>query len=190
MIRCIFAYLCKGTLDNFHLTIMVTPVCEEILKALPLLFTAIMISDNREVLFQQAMSIGLDLNKGGQRKIYLAYKTSTNVDDAITDLAVMNMEGNFSMGNYEHILSENIENFAEVAKDYRVMAAEFAANYAAGNINAQTAYRQMNLYYNEENGVKTYMGDYMLNFPATDEGFAAGAIFMAGINKKKAKAPN
>ena len=61
MIRCIFAYLCKGTLDNFRLTIMVTPVCEEILKALPLLFTAIMISDNREVLFQQAMSIGLGL---------------------------------------------------------------------------------------------------------------------------------
>lgn len=58
-INSIFAYLCKDTLDNFHLTITVTPICEEILKALPLLFTAIMISDNREVLFQQAMSIGL-----------------------------------------------------------------------------------------------------------------------------------
>lgn len=125
--------------------------------------------------------ITLDLNKGGQRKIYLAYKTSTNVDDAITDLAVMNMEGNFSMGNYEKVLSENMANFAEVAKDYRVMAAEFAANYAAGNINAQTAYRQLNLYYNEVDGVKTYMGDYMLNFPATDEGFAE-ILFRGNLN--------
>ena len=125
--------------------------------------------------------ITLDLNKGGQKKVYLAFKTSTNVDDAITDLAIMNMNGNFSMGNYEQILSENMENFAAVARDYRVIAAEFAANYAAGNVNAQTAYRQLNLYYNEENGVKTYMGDYMLNFPATDEGFAE-ILFRGNLN--------
>ena len=116
--------------------------------------------------------ISLDLNKGGQKKVYLAYKTSNNVDDAITDLAIMNMNGNFTMGNYEQVLSENMENFARVAQDYRVIAAAFADSYAAGNVNAKTAYRQMNLYYVEENGVKTYMGDYMLNFPETDEGFA------------------
>ena len=125
--------------------------------------------------------IALDLNKGGQKKVYLAFKTSTNVDDAITDLAVMNMEGNFSMGNYEQVLSENMENFARVARDYRTIAAEFAANYAAGNVNAQTAYRQLNLYYNEENGVKTYMGDYMLNFPSSDEDFAE-ILFRGNLN--------
>ena len=128
-----------------------------------------------------ANMISLDLNKGGAKKVYLAYKTSSNVDDAITDLAIMNMNGNFSMGNYEQILSENMENFARVAQDYRVMAAEFAANYAAGNVNARTAYRQLNLYYVEENGVKTYMGDYMLNFPATDEGFAE-ILFRGNLN--------
>ena len=125
--------------------------------------------------------ISLDLNKGGQKKVYLAYKTSNNVDDAITDLAIMNMNGNFTMGNYEQILSENMENFARVAQDYRSIAAEFAANYAAGNVNARTAYRQLNLYYIEENGVKTYMGDYMLNFPATDEGFAE-ILFRGNLN--------
>lgn len=125
--------------------------------------------------------ISLDLNKGGQKKVYLAYKTSTNVDDAITDLAIMNMEGNYTMGNYEQILSENMAGFAEVAKDYRVIAAAFAESYAAGNINALTAYRQLNLYYVEENGVKTYMGDYMLNFPATDEGFAE-ILFRGNLN--------
>ena len=125
--------------------------------------------------------ISLDLNKGGQKKVYLAYKTSSNVDDAITDLAIMNMEGNFTMGNYEQILSENMESFAEVARDYRTIAAAFAESYAAGNVNALTAYRQLNLYYIEENGVKTYMGDYMLNFPATDEGFAE-ILFRGNLN--------
>lgn len=47
------------TLDLFHLTTSVTPVCEEILKALPILFVAILITDNRNVLFTQAMSIGI-----------------------------------------------------------------------------------------------------------------------------------
>ena len=125
--------------------------------------------------------ISLDLNKGGQKKVYLAYKTSTNVDDAITDLSIMNMEGNYTMGNYEQILSENMAGFAEVAQDYRVIAAAFAESYAAGNVNAQTAYRQLNLYYVEENGVKTYMGDYMLNFPADDESFAQ-ILFRGNLN--------
>ena len=125
--------------------------------------------------------ISLDLNKGGQKKVYLAYKTSSNVDDAITDLAIMNMEGNYTMGNYEQILSENMASFAEVAKDYRVIAAAFAESYAAGNVNALTAYRQLNLYYVEENGVKTYMGDYMLNFPADDESFAE-ILFRGNLN--------
>ena len=47
------------SMDYFHITITITPVCEEILKALPLLFTAIVFDDNREVLFQRAMSIGI-----------------------------------------------------------------------------------------------------------------------------------
>ena len=47
------------SMDRFHVTITITPICEEILKALPLLFTAIVFCDNREFLFQRAMSIGL-----------------------------------------------------------------------------------------------------------------------------------
>ena len=46
-------------MDHFHITITITPVNEEILKALPLLFTAIVFCDDRELLFQRAMSIGL-----------------------------------------------------------------------------------------------------------------------------------
>ena len=128
--------------------------------------------------------ITLDLNKGGQKKVYLAFKTSTNVDDAITDLAIMNMNGNFTMGNYEQILSENMASFAGIAQDYRVIAAAFAESYAAGNINAVTAYRQLNLYYVEENGVMSY-GAVVVASPQTllellDEGVISHVTILDG----------
>ena len=34
--------------------------------------------------------------------VYLIYKTSTNVEDAITDLRVMDMYGGYSTSNYEY----------------------------------------------------------------------------------------
>lgn len=58
-INALLALLLGDAMDFFHLTITITPVCEEILKALPLLFTAVVFCDNRDRLFQRAMSIGL-----------------------------------------------------------------------------------------------------------------------------------
>lgn len=125
--------------------------------------------------------ISLDLNNGGKTKVYLAYKSSTNVDDAITDLAVMNMNGDYTIGNYEQLLNETMNEYIAVAKDYRTMALEFKANYDAGELGARTAYRQMNYYYVEENGVKTYMGDYLLNFPQDETDFAK-MLFSGNLN--------
>lgn len=58
-INALLADLLEGSMDHFHLTITVTPLGEEILKALPLLFAVVVLGDNRERLFQRAMSIGL-----------------------------------------------------------------------------------------------------------------------------------
>lgn len=49
----------SDSLDLFHLTTSVTPVCEEILKALPILFVVVFVTDKPNVLFVQAMSIGI-----------------------------------------------------------------------------------------------------------------------------------
>lgn len=48
-----------GKMDFFHLTTSVTPLSEEILKALPLLFVAIYITDKKEKLYSQALAIGV-----------------------------------------------------------------------------------------------------------------------------------
>ena len=114
-----------------------------------------------------------NLNPGGDKAVYLGYMKSKNVDDAITDVRVMNMKGGFNISDYETIFQEALNQYSSEVNNLRIAAKEFAENYKAGKKEALNAYRQLNYYYVElEKGVKTYMGDYMLNFPATNEGFA------------------
>lgn len=47
------------SMDMYSLTVIVTPVSEELLKALPLLYYAVVISDKREQLFTASMAIGI-----------------------------------------------------------------------------------------------------------------------------------
>ncbi|MEE0968566.1 MAG: hypothetical protein U0M06_04250, partial [Clostridia bacterium] len=114
-----------------------------------------------------------NLNPGGGKVVYLGYKKSKNVDDAITDVRVMNMNGGFNISDYETIFEEAMDTYSSEVNNLRIAANEFAANYKAGKKEAQLAYRQLNYYYVEDDkGVKTYMGDYMLNFPGDNKDFA------------------
>ena len=47
------------SMDLYSITVIVTPVSEELLKALPLLYYALVISDKRERLFTASMTIGI-----------------------------------------------------------------------------------------------------------------------------------
>ena len=113
-----------------------------------------------------------NLNPGGDTVVYLGYKKTTNVEEAITDVRVMNMNGGFNVTNYEAIKDEALDEYNSTIDQIRIAAKEFAENYKAGKREALLAYRQLNYYYVENNSVKTKMGDYMLNFPETDESFA------------------
>ena len=46
-------------IDRYRITVTVTPVTEELLKALPILYYAIVISDKKERLFTASMAIGI-----------------------------------------------------------------------------------------------------------------------------------
>ena len=46
-------------MDTYNMTVIVTPVTEELLKALPVLYYAVVISDKRERLFTASMAIGI-----------------------------------------------------------------------------------------------------------------------------------
>ena len=104
--------------------------------------------------------------------VYLIYKTSTNVEDAITDLRVIDMYGGFSVSNYEKQLEASRAQYVAMIKELRKATAEFQTLYAAGDAMAKLAYRQMNYYKDVKttNGTETdmLMGDFFLNMP-TDE---------------------
>ena len=104
--------------------------------------------------------------------VYLIYKTSTNVEDAITDLRVMDMYGGFSVSNYEKQLEASRAQYVAMIKELSKATAEFQTLYAAGDAMAKLAYRQMNYYKDVKttNGTETdmLMGDFFLNMP-TDE---------------------
>lgn len=47
------------SMDLYHITVIVTPVTEEVLKALPILYYALVVSDKREKLFTASMATGI-----------------------------------------------------------------------------------------------------------------------------------
>ena len=77
----------------------------------------------------------IDLNQGagggygskGDKKVLMGYKTTTNIREAITDLAMMNMEGGYSVDDYDLLMkrymgaqiSPFIDRFIVAINEYR-----------------------------------------------------------------------
>ena len=55
---------------------------------------------------------------GDSNGVYLAYKTTTNVDDAITDIAIMQMDGGYREGNYQEMVEKSRKQYMEVGETY------------------------------------------------------------------------
>ena len=69
-------------LSTFEVTIIVTPISEEILKALPILFFATLLSPKKEAVFTAAMAIGIGFAVL-ENAFYMLNYTSFNMIDAI-----------------------------------------------------------------------------------------------------------
>ena len=106
--------------------------------------------------------------------VWLAYKTTTNIDDAITDIAVMPMGGGYTTGNYKEMLQNSYDEYLSMGLTYLDAIEYFVEAYDAGDYFAEAAYRQLNFY-----TVKTQEG-IGLDIPAF-EGELLGDIFYNGI---------
>ena len=101
-----------------------------------------------------------NLNNGsGEIGVWLAYKTTTNVDDAITDIAIMQMGGGYSEGNYQQMIKKSKEDYAAMGNIYLEAIDYFAEAYEAGNFLAGSAYRQLNFYAGLDNYKDERLGD-------------------------------
>ena len=105
--------------------------------------------------------------------VYLVYKTSTNVEDAITDLRVMDMYGGFSSANYKKQLEASRAGYMKLIGDLRIVADEFKSAYNRVDRMARLAAMQMGLYRDIQTvgGTETglYMDEFFLNMPSDDQ---------------------
>ena len=69
-------------LSSYELTIIVTPMSEELLKALPILFYALVISDRAEALFTASMATGIGFAVL-ENAYYLLNRPQWNILDAV-----------------------------------------------------------------------------------------------------------
>ena len=116
-------------------------------------------------LFEQDLNANADymIDDG----VYLIYKTSTNVEDAITDLRVMDMYGGYSTSNYDKQLEASRDAYEQMVEYLLIAMYEFKELYKAGDEMAKLAYRQMN-YYKDIGETDMLMGDFMLSRPSDE----------------------
>ena len=108
--------------------------------------------------------------------VWLAYKTTTNIEEAITDLAVMQMNGGYSDGNYQEMIKQSYDEYVAMGKIYLDAINYFVEAYDAGDYLAEVAFRQLNFYNIVSNGIPE---DEIPTF----EGERLGDIFYEGIDE-------
>ena len=95
----------------------------------------------------------LDFNlnqKSNGDAVYLGYTTTTNPKEAITDMAVMQMDGGYSFAEYEELLEEQREDINDMIGILEVTLDEARANLANGYKNAQDAKKILNFFTEED----------------------------------------
>ncbi len=95
------------------------------------------------------------------RAVYLGYTTTSDPEEAITDMRLMNMKGGYSVQDYQMLLDEQKENIKTFLNNFIVAINEYRTNYAAGQERAKAAYEVLNLLYDDDS--QQYMGDALLN---------------------------
>ncbi len=105
---------------------------------------------------------GSNINSSLKTGIYIGYKETENADEAITDIAGMNMTGKFSYSDYQTIMEQNKEQIKETIDNFEPVIAEYQANYEAGKPTALAAYEALNTYQDDDSTM--LMGDYLLEY--------------------------
>ena len=142
----------------------------------------------------------VDLNEGSTSKsyfydgpedahVYLGYKTTTNPDDAITDMAVMNMKGGYDFQEYEMIIQNNLDTKIKPFLDQFIdTIREYRENYAkpekSVNHTKADMVRQLLNRYTDDDTDGSPIGDLLLNetkYEMGDEAYKA----LSGAEKKK-----
>ena len=113
----------------------------------------------------------------GKSGVYLAYLTTTDIEDAITDISVMQMEGGYKEGNYREMIAQSLAEYEKIGNIYLEAIDYFVKAYNAGDFLAISAYRQLNLYAGLDEHEDERLGDIFRNGITNTE---LATMFMEG----------
>ncbi len=78
----------------------------------------------------------------GEKVVYLGYKTTTDRKEAVTDLALMNMKGGYSVKDYEALMDGQLKSqIIPFIEDFQAAIDEYRINCRTGN---SSAYQRAN----------------------------------------------
>ena len=99
----------------------------------------------------------------GKKGVWFAYKTTTDIEDAITDVAVIQMGGGYSAANYQAMIEQSRAEYEAMGEIYLDAIDYFAEAYDAGNFLAESAYRQLNFYAGLDKYKESRLGDLFID---------------------------
>ena len=112
----------------------------------------------------------------GEIGVWIAYKTTTDIEEAITDLAVMQMNGGYTEGNYQEMIKQSYDEYVAMGETYVKAIEYFMYAYDEGHYLSEVAYRQLNFYNVESEGIPEDEIPYF-------EGELLGDIFYNGVDE-------
>lgn len=126
--------------------------------------------------FKEYSLLDENLNENtGEIGVWIAYKTTNNIEDAITDISVMQMNGGYHEGNYQEMIKQSYQEYAAMSQVYLTAVEYFAEAYDADSFLAKSAYRQLNFY------TSVTDPELGIQIPSFD-GEKLGDIFYEGID--------
>ena len=105
-------------------------------------------------------------NNLGDQAVYMGIKRTDDENKAIREMKTMNMLGNYSYSGLKERLEQSKKEAKELYKKISAGISEFASNYNAKDIAAETAYSMMNIY--REDDSDKLVGDILLGEPDED----------------------
>ena len=100
-----------------------------------------------------------NLNEGGKTYAMMGFKITFNIRNAITDLAVMNMRGDYSVEDYKTLLKNQKTEIADSLTELMAVIKEYRANLKAGKAKATYVHDLLNNYTDDDTGME--MGDLL-----------------------------
>ena len=97
--------------------------------------------------FKDYKLLNENLNEGTKNiGVWLAYKTTADIEDAITDISTIQMCGGYQEGNYQEMIEDSYEEYLEMGAIYQKAIEYFVTAYDEGHFLSEAAFRQLNFY--------------------------------------------